>query len=506
MSLSSVRRVNTQSVSQIARPRGSSTVARSADVATAGVSNDSVSLGQSTSEVTASDISAAAAPVEEKKKDESPIKLTLGDFKRPLKHPKAREILASLDPKMTLAKLADKLFKTDPAAENNSTFELHFQDEKNWQNVTLKSTRQLSNGKTESQIHLGGSKNRSEDEKVKPRVSLSYEPTAMPSGYQLPDAIQKVWGQVFSDSPQGLAEQTEERFGDLGKTSNIRLYVTDLEKKEPYAYFSWSAESPNGVKTRVSHSPKGKGDLTVTLNPDQLRSKTPLPKALVDAFEQWGIRPDKMAQKILKGSNVKSDEIDVAMRFGGDREEVTLGTKMIGKKNGKEAGRVVFSFYEETKDGETTRTAYHNLLSFKEDFQGKGLAKTILRNNFDLYKELNIDKVDLTAAMTVGGYAWAKYGWTLRDEVLKSGELDKQVEKRLDKLETSAKNKSLVRKILKSKDPKKIWALADLKQPVTKDGKKTTLAKALLLGSHWRGTFDMHDPASMQRLERYIGK
>lgn len=110
------------------------------------------------------------------------------------------------------------------------------------------------------------------------------------------------------------------------------------------------------------------------------------------------------------------------------------------------------------------------------------MAKSVLRSNFALYDRLKIDKVDLYAAITVGGYAWAKYGWQLE-----------------------SKDKKVVDAILKAKGPKMNWALSDLRQKVEKDGKETTLGKALLLGTRWAGTFDRHDPASMKRLERYLG-
>ncbi len=100
---------------------------------------------------------------------------------------------------------------------------------------------------------------------------------------------------------------------------------------------------------------------------------------------------------------------------------------------------------------------------------------------------MKIDRVDLVAAVPVGGYAWARYGWQLMPGDMEG--LDQQIEERLKTLELKPGDRKVVEAILASKDPKKVWALSDLKTKVTRDGEETTLGKALLLGSGWFGTF-----------------
>ncbi|MCA9779646.1 MAG: hypothetical protein KC800_23120, partial [Candidatus Eremiobacteraeota bacterium] len=176
---------------------------------------------------------------------------------------------------------------------------------------------------------------------------------------------------------------------------------------------------------------------------------------------------------------------------------------LLGDDKKQPAGDFIFSFFKNEKTGKTH--AYHDLLSLKDSFQGRDTAKTVLRNNFRLYDELGMDHVDLTAAITVGGYAWARYGWQLKDSDWNHENINKQLEKRLKELDLKPSTRKTLRKLLKSNDPKKLWTVSDMRQTVIKDGKETTLGKALLLGTNWQGTFDLKDADSRRRLEHYIG-
>jgi len=465
-----------------------------------GTQTDSVSLGESGQ---AAEV--AAAPVPEKKEDKGPVKLKPSDLSRPLSHPKASQILKALDPELSLSKLSKTLFENDPAAEHNSSFELRFYEDDDWKSLTLVSTRPLSNGEVASQIHLGAYN--SAEEPAKPRFSMEYKPEEIPSGYQLPDLMQKHWGKVFDKSPKEMEASLKEQFGELGKASKIRLYMSDLDQEKPYFSNSWEAQPESGAKTGVRLSQDGSASLTQTVTPEELEKGDSLSPAVREVWKSWGLTPDEMVSDMFSGSLARPASVDVGVTVGGDKKDmVTLGVEMKGRAEDKDktAGRVVFSLYnKDSEDGKNTRYAYHNLLNFDKEFQGKGLAKSVLRSNFALYDRLKIDKVDLYAAITVGGYAWAKYGWQLKPDSI--DKLAEQVRERVDKMKLKPKDKKVVDAILKAKGPKMNWALSDLRQKVEKDGEETTLGKALLLGSRWAGTFDRHDQASMKRLERYLG-
>ena len=58
-----------------------------------------------------------------------------------------------------------------------------------------------------------------------------------------------------------------------------------------------------------------------------------------------------------------------------------------------------------------TKEAYSALFEVTDEAQKKGIGKKLLAGNVETYEKLGIEKVKVTAGLTVGGYAWAKYGY-----------------------------------------------------------------------------------------------
>ena len=57
------------------------------------------------------------------------------------------------------------------------------------------------------------------------------------------------------------------------------------------------------------------------------------------------------------------------------------------------------------------KEAYSALFEVSDAAQKRGIAKRLLAGNIETYEKLGINKVKVTAGLTVGGYAWAKYGY-----------------------------------------------------------------------------------------------
>ena len=57
------------------------------------------------------------------------------------------------------------------------------------------------------------------------------------------------------------------------------------------------------------------------------------------------------------------------------------------------------------------KEAYSALFEVSDVAQKRGIAKRLLAGNVEFYEKMGIDKVKVTAGLTVGGYAWAKYGY-----------------------------------------------------------------------------------------------
>ena len=456
-------------------------------------SGDRVSLGTNRS-TTSTTRPQAPAPPEKKDEKPGPLKLTASDLKRPLGNALWCDAITAIDPEADLQTLVAQLFENDPAAAASDSFELSQAGDSNWKSVNLTAKRNLSHGQatTTSRIYRADGRESQKDSYIE------YSSQTLPTVQQLPEAMQSRWAEVLGESPQGLIEGVEEKLGDLGKKSKYLVYMSLGGK---YGSFHFKAGNPKQpVNVRIT---KHETNLDAKLTSEQLEGGAPLPGPLQKAWGEWGFTPKGLARRLLSGSGVHTDSVRAGLNLKGDATGPKIALELLGDDKNQPAGDFIFSFFKNEKTGKTH--AYHDLLSLKDSFQGKDTAKTVLRNNFRLYDELGMDHVDLTAAITVGGYAWARYGWQLKDNDWNHENINKQVEKRLKELDLKPSTRKTLRKLLKSNDPKKLWTISDMRQTVIKDGKETTLGKALLLGTNWQGTFDLKDADSRRRLEHYIG-
>jgi hypothetical protein len=147
-----------------------------------------------------------------------------------------------------------------------------------------------------------------------------------------------------------------------------------------------------------------------------------------------------------------------------------------------------------------------------------GLGKVLLRGQIDIYQNIGIDRVGLSAG-DVGAYAWAKYGW-LPQSVEEWRNLKKGIKTRMEAMAQEApkgqpygridpEDRRDVLAMLRSNRPSVIWGVADLTTPTggeNRGGRPLTLGKALLLDQKWRGTLDLNNPRQMRRFDDYVGK
>ncbi len=155
--------------------------------------------------------------------------------------------------------------------------------------------------------------------------------------------------------------------------------------------------------------------------------------------------------------------------------------------------RIHYTYYEKF-DGTKELVAY--LSMFQAGQQGKGSAKSVLRNSIAVMKKLGISKCELQANMDVGGYAWAKFGFLPHQE-----DWDRERKDMLEKTKTikmSATARKKVTQILNDQDPRAMHVLSDMK-----DG-EFSVGKHLLLGSDWNGVLDLNDKASYRRFLGYV--
>jgi hypothetical protein len=151
--------------------------------------------------------------------------------------------------------------------------------------------------------------------------------------------------------------------------------------------------------------------------------------------------------------------------------------------------------------------AYNKTLFLKRDAQGGGFTKGLLANQFGLYRQMGLERVDVFASVDLGGYSWAKYGFlpTGRDwYALKS-----PVGIRLNQMRKvmSPDDYEIAMAHLSSPDPRSIWRLSDMTNPIPHPSlKNPTVGKGLLAGMDWHGEFHLNNPQQNGRFDDYVAK
>ena len=143
------------------------------------------------------------------------------------------------------------------------------------------------------------------------------------------------------------------------------------------------------------------------------------------------------------------------------------------------------------------KTSEFVLCTLSDEEQGKGHAKKILTGAIEQFEQMGIDKVHIHANIDVGGYAWARYGWTPSQEEWEG--LREALKHRINYYSTSnpgamsKDEKKQLHDLINSDDPRTIWAVSDNK-----------FGKNLLYDQSWRGSLDLGDAQAYQRLQSYL--
>ena len=136
------------------------------------------------------------------------------------------------------------------------------------------------------------------------------------------------------------------------------------------------------------------------------------------------------------------------------------------------------------------RIVLHNNFVLPESLQGKGISKDVMRESFKQYENIGIDAVQIYANLKVGGYAWAKYGFSAIKEdvefILNNALQDKHISQ------------------LEYESLKNLISKYDAIFPMNLIARMNK-GKEILLGSWWNGYFNMKDKKQLVYLKDYIG-
>jgi hypothetical protein len=137
----------------------------------------------------------------------------------------------------------------------------------------------------------------------------------------------------------------------------------------------------------------------------------------------------------------------------------------------------------------------HSLFTLPKTLQGSGISKGVLKAFYTQYKKLQVKRIEVHANITVGGYAWAKYGFSA-DRVYDATQILSDAKGRIsDKDYNSAKR--IYDAFLKKNPegfnfPMNKWAEAPY-------------GKQLLLNSDWNGNINLKNRKQKSIFEQYLG-
>ena len=155
--------------------------------------------------------------------------------------------------------------------------------------------------------------------------------------------------------------------------------------------------------------------------------------------------------------------------------------------------------------------AYHNLFTLPEPIEGKGISVEVIRAWTKQYLNAKIKQIDVFANITVGGYAWAKYGFeaTDIDEVigtLKNSKADLATDSQPhsivdEKGKTSTITKRDFSDVMKFLDQVKSQGGKTIQMSLLAD---KSFGKALLLNTNWHGSIDLTNKVALERFLHYL--
>lgn len=132
------------------------------------------------------------------------------------------------------------------------------------------------------------------------------------------------------------------------------------------------------------------------------------------------------------------------------------------------------------------RTVSHQTLLIEESHQGKGLSRELLQAMYKQYQKAGIKEILLTANITVGGYAWARYGFHVAREEIGNVTVAHNVKE----------FKQITDNYFKENPEAQSFPMRLIAD--TPEGKR------MLMGSAWDGFLDLTDKAAVKTFENYI--
>lgn len=134
--------------------------------------------------------------------------------------------------------------------------------------------------------------------------------------------------------------------------------------------------------------------------------------------------------------------------------------------------------------------ADHVAFELPAELRGGGHARRMMRASLQSYDSMNVDRIEVDAGQSDGGYVWAKAGFVAADP--------RSVRQTLTRLSSGLEASAFAAVqsvVLKNSDEDLMRDLADLSVPMC-----PRLGSDLLRGSNWLGFVDLSNPSHRSRL------
>ena len=153
------------------------------------------------------------------------------------------------------------------------------------------------------------------------------------------------------------------------------------------------------------------------------------------------------------------------------------------------------------------QSVYHQYFTLDSSFQGSGIGKNLFKALYKQYKSAGIKSIGVGANISVGGYAWGRYGFTSTRETARNyvRQFERNVGRRRGGSTISQLDASKAQRVF---DDFYNDHRADERFPMNLlccIGTNNKAGKGILKGTSWGGKLDLTNTAQRSHFENYIG-
>jgi GNAT superfamily N-acetyltransferase len=185
-------------------------------------------------------------------------------------------------------------------------------------------------------------------------------------------------------------------------------------------------------------------------------------------------------EKILDANSVIITERDISLSR--DTPRISFSGRYV------DGSSIILERTFRIENGE--KAVHHDYFTLPNELQGKGVSKKVFKALYEQYRNAGVTKMDVLANINVGGYTWAKYGFTAdRSEV-------KRIIRQRRDIDGHQEAQEIVDDFISKNPDTKMFPMNLL------TGK--TWSKDLLKGSGWEGFLDLNNKYQREVFEEYI--